>query len=793
MTHADIPSTKRVSAAVTNLAFKKTVPINARPPVPLRPEVLFISSYPPRECGLATYTQDLVRSISEKFNTSLAISICALENDKVHRYPAEVKYTLQTSQLPAYEALAVQLNQDENLLLVMLQHEFGLYGGMYGQDLLALLRALKKPVVTTFHTILPAPDAARKKIVQAIAARSVSVIVMTRNSAGILASEYGVAPKKIQVIAHGTHLSSPVTHTDKAARHHLGNRMVLTTFGLLSPGKSIETALDALPAIIARFPNILYLIIGKTHPGVVAHQGETYRQMLEQKVLTLHLQGHVRFINKYLPLNDLLAYLQRTDVYLFTSKDPHQAVSGTFAYAMGCGCPVISTPIPHAKEILAGAGVIVDFQQPNQLADVTIKLLSDANLMQDMKLHALHKIQPTAWPNAALAHVEVIMNKLPKPDQRKIRLHYNLPPLSLAHIRKLTTSRGIIQFSRLSSPDAQSGLTIDDNARALIALCHYYQIFSDASTLRLIDTYLDFIIYCQGPLGTFSNYVDIDGVPDTKNQQENLEDANGRAFWALGEFLLRASFFKKSWIAKAESAFAKALPAMIQMRSPRALSFVLKGLCCYPLAKSTPQIRQAIVSLADDLVSKYRGVSTRKWQWFENYLTYANGVLPEALLCAYLATGNELFKTTAKSCFDFLMGLFFQGDSIKVVSNQGWLKRGEPTKNFGEQPIDVAYTILALDRFHQVFPNEGYQSKMTIAFSWFLGKNHLHQIMYNPATGGCYDGLEEHHINLNQGAESTVSYLLSRLMMEKSKQASALKPLKLVGAGIRATQQLSYL
>jgi glycosyltransferase involved in cell wall biosynthesis len=732
-------------------------------------EILFVSSYPPRECGIATYTQDLTNAINEKFNTSLSIKICALEDTPTsYAYPAEVKHILKTSDLAAYENLAAKLNLDKNLSLVMVQHEFGLYSGTYGQNLLALLCLLTKPVITTFHTILPAPDAMRKKIMQAIAANSEAVIVMTLNSAAILEHEYKVPKAKIKIIPHGTHLSASFNHTEKNARNHFGNRMVLTTFGLLSPGKSIETALDALPAIIARFPNVLYLIIGKTHPGVVAQNGEQYRTMLQHKVLDLKLQDHVRFINKYLPLSDLLDYLQRTDLYLFTSKDPHQAVSGTFAYAMGCGCPVISTPIPHAKEMLAGAGLIVDFQQPDQLANVTIKLLSDPELMREMKLNALHKIRPTAWPNAALAHVDLALKHMLQTQLDKVALKFNMPPISLAHIQKLTTSRGIIQFSRLSVPDFESGYTIDDNARALIALAHYYEMFQDETVLPLLDSYLSYIIYCQAERGTFTNYVDINGTHELKNHDENLEDANGRALWALGEFLALGRYFPKHWVEKAELAFFAALPALVGMRSPRAISFVLKGLFCYSRIKKSDIIVNSVIKLADDLVSKYIGVSDRKWKWFEEYLTYANGVIPEALLCAYLITGNESYKGVAKSCFDFLLTNIFKKDAIKVISNIGWLKKGKRSHSYGEQPIDVAYTILALNRFHEVFPWAGYAAKMIIAFNWFLGKNHLKQIMYNPVTGGCYDGLEQYHINLNQGAESTVSYLLSRLVMEKT-------------------------
>lgn len=732
--------------------------------LPVLPEILFITSYPPRECGIATYSQDLMLAMQEKFDTSFSLKICAIEAPGTsYQYPEEVKYILPSSDLTAYENLATKLNMDENLSLIFIQHEFGLFSGDYGQYLLGLLCLLTKPVITTFHTVLPAPDAMRKKIVQSIAENSVSVIAMTVNAAHLLEDEYGIPTKKISIVPHGTHLVSSFDHTQKKARNHLGNRMVLTTFGLLSSGKSIETALDALPAIIDKFPNILYLIIGKTHPGVVAQEGERYRDMLQQKALDLNLQSHVRFINKYLSLPDLLGYLQRTDIYLFTSKDPYQAVSGTFAYAMGCGCPVISTPIPHAKELLAGAGLIVDFQRSDQFADATIKLLSAPGLMRDMKLNALHKIRPTAWPNAALAHARLITEKS---DGKKIELRYNLPRLSLAHMHKLTTPQGIIQFSKLSAPHIQSGYTLDDNARALIAMCKHYQLTRRASDLTYIQIYLDFIIRCQQGDGTFLNYIDADGTFNKNNNTENLEDANGRALWALGEFIAYGELFNQKWIDHAESSLLQAFNVAIKMHSPRAMAFVIKGLYHYNINRNDDTIKQAIISLAKNLASKYKDVSDKEWKWFEKYLTYANSVLPEAMLCAYLSSGIESFKTVAKSSFGFLNKIIFQNDEIKVVSNQGWLTKGKKSSRYGEQPIDVAYTILALARFHTIFPDEGYRHKMEISFNWFLGKNHLQQIMYNPSTGGCYDGLEERHINLNQGAESTVSYLLSRLMME---------------------------
>ena len=730
------------------------------------PEILFITSYPNRECGIATYSQDLIHAIKDKFGDTYSLKVCALEGKgKEYRYPEEVKYVLQTSDLMRYYAMAQKINEDKDISLVVVQHEFGLFGGECGDYYLKLLSLINKPVITNFHTVLPNPDDKRKKDIKVMAELSASVIVMTETSASILRDEYAISRDKIEVIHHGTHLIKPNNTSGKNEKYNFGDRFVFSTFGLLNSGKSIETALDALPTIINKFPNVLYLIIGKTHPTVKAEEGEKYRNFLEDKVVELGLQGHVKFIDKYLELDELLAYLQRTDIYLFTSKDPLQAVSGTFSYAMASGCPIISTPIPHAKEMLeSGSGIIYDFQNPEQLAQAVIKLLYDPILMEEMKLNGLHKIAPTSWENSAIAHVELISRHI-KNHAKKIR--YTLPKISLEHIRRLTTDTGMIQFSKIATPDITSGYTLDDNARALIAVAKHYQLTREEDDLRLIEIYLDFIIFCQQTDGSFMNYVDEEGNYYDKNRDENLEDSNGRAIWALGEFCSYDCLFSHYNLRRAELALEKALPAIPNFMSPRAMAFAIKGLYYYNIKNNEQSINNLITSLADNLVSKFRGVSDTKWRWFEDYLTYANSVLPEAMLYAYLATGNTVFEKTAIMSFDFLLSVIFKGKEIKVISNQGWNNKGKESNIYGEQPIDVAYTIKTLGLFYDTFGDKDYLKKMNNAFSWFLGKNHLHKIIYNPCTGGCQDGLEEHHINLNQGAESTVSYMMARLEMDK--------------------------
>jgi glycosyltransferase involved in cell wall biosynthesis len=730
----------------------------------VKPEILFITSYPPRECGIATYTQDLKNAIQDKFGHSLSLTICALETKEgTNQYPQEVKYTLQTDELGQYVHLMHQVNADKNIKMVFLQHEFGLYGGEYGNYLLKFMANLKRPITTTFHTVLPNPNKQLKRVVRKLVDYSDQVIVMTQASAMILMRDYGIAERKITVIAHGTHLVAYTSEVPKKARIRLADRIVLSTFGLVNEGKSIETALDALPEIIQQFPQVIYLVIGKTHPEVLKREGEKYREFLQQKVVDLQLQNHVRFINRYLSLDELNEQLQRTDMYLFTSKDPNQAVSGTLAYAMACGCPILSTPIPHARELLDGVGFTFDFENSAQLAEEALQLLRDPELLNQMHLNALHKINQTAWENSALAHIELTQNNLSK---NSVPLQYEIPVLSLAHLNRMTTGKGIIQFAKLSTPDFNSGYTLDDNARALIAMCKHYAITGQITDLELITTYLDFVLYCQQSDGSFLNYVDYQGEFMPKNANENLEDANGRAIWALGELLTHEMIISSKLIRKARMAIEKSLSSCANFQSPRAMAFAIKGLYLNYEYAPNERIKQLIIQFADNLVSKYRGISEKGWNWFEDYLTYANSVLPEALLYASLCTGSNLYKNIAYQSFTFLLSVTFRNNHIKVISNQGWHLQGKAVHDYGEQPVDVAYTILALHLFYAVEKNKMYLDKLQTAFDWFLGKNHLHQIIYNPKTGGCYDGLEEHHVNLNQGAESTISYLMARLVIE---------------------------
>lgn len=735
------------------------------------PEILFITSYPPRECGIATYSQDLIKALNNKFSNSLSIKVCALESaDMDFQYSDEVKYTLKTSLADRYEKLALKINKDDRIRIVMIQHEFGFFKKQE-QAFIQFITILTKPVVIDFHTILPYPDIQLKSTVRSIAEGCESVIVMTHNSAEILMNDYGLSKEKISVIAHGTHLVQHLNKEFLKKKYGVEGRKVLTTFGLLSSGKGIETTIKALPHIVKSNPEILFLVIGKTHPDVLNEEGEKYRNRLEAMIISNKLTQHVKFINRYLPLPDLLEYLQLTDIYLFTTNDPNQAVSGTFAYAMSCGCPIISTPIPHAREVLTeDTGIIFDFRNSQQLADSVHRLLNDTQLQRNIRINSLQKIVPTAWENSAVEHT-MLFEKI---AGDKIKIQYNLPSINLNHIIKMTTDTGIIQFSKINQPDLCSGYTLDDNARAMIAMCKHFILTGDNKSIWYINRYLSFIKRCLQPDGDFLNYVDIENKFTDQNKTVNLDDANGRALWALGYLISEKEFLPERINYEAITIIQKVIPRIHAIHSTRAMAFAIKGLYFYHTAIKSSENLNLVKTLANRLVQMYKHESSEKWQWFESYLTYANSILPEAMLYAWLLTGETIYREIAVSSFHFLLSKTFNENGIEVISNRNWLQKGEKAGHFGEQPIDVAYTIMTLSKFYDAFADGDFLLKMETAFNWFLGNNRLHQIIYNPCTGGCYDGLEETHVNLNQGAESTISYLMARLTVEKYRKPDRL-------------------
>ena len=728
------------------------------------PEVLIVSSYPQRECGIATYSKDLWHSLTERTKNQLSVQICALQNgDKKHPYPSEVKYILDTSKKEDYRNLAEQINNDHAIQLVFIQHEFGLFGGLYGNYLHLLLKYLRKPTQLTFHTVLPNPDFMRLMCVKKIAKRSQQLVVMTNDAKRILSKHYNIEEQKISVVPHGTHTA--IQHDKQILKQQYGysDKKILSTFGLISSNKNIENVLLSLPTITKKFPDVLYLVIGITHPEVQKNEGEKYRNYLETIVNKLNLAKHVKFVNQYLETEEILRYLQMSDLYLFNSKDRHQAVSGTFSYALSCGCPIVATSIPHAKEYLTeDTGILVDFEEPEQLSQAVNHLLENEDKRKQMGMNALHKSSKSTWKNAALNHIKIFEKSMDLGSN-----NYSLPEISLQHLVRITHHFGVLQFCKLNKPDIQSGYTLDDNARALIVCCYFFAQRKDNQLFLLIDKYLRFIGLCQQENGLFINYLDEIGGVSAQNANENLEDSNGRAIWSLCTILSMKTILPAAIINRAEIYLRFAISELQNFTSPRAKAFCLKGFYLLQPHDKHSTIDMLSEKFGNDLLQCYGNHKLEDWHWFENELTYSNSILPEGLLCAYLLTGNQRFKIGAKETFDFLIRHIVIDDRISVIPNKTWFKRGsERVYPGGEQPIEVAYFILSLNLFDQVFPGQLYYELKQLAFSWFMGNNVLNEMVYDPTSGGCHDGIEVTNVNLNQGAESTICYLLARLNME---------------------------
>lgn len=729
-------------------------------------KMLIVSSYPSRECGIATFSNDIVNAVENVFGDTLPVEVCALQNsDQNFSYNSEVTYLLPVDSLDHYRMVAEKINERNDIGLVCIQHEFGLFRGEYGDYILSFILALNKPIVTVFHTVLPNPDEKRKKIVRAIADLSDRIIVLTKNSEAILTRDYQLSKLKTIVIPHGNHTVLWEQKEHLKNKYDFSDKIVMSTFGLISENKGIETVLRALPEIVKKHPQVIYLVIGKTHPEIINREGEKYRDSLNTIVQELHLENNVIFINEYLQLCQLLEFLTLSDIYLFSSKDPNQTVSGTFAYAMSCGCAVISTPIPHAVETLVnGNGILLNaFDQSEEFEKAILYLIENKEERIAMAKNAFTLAHATTWENIAIQY-RLLFDQL---TNREEDLRFNFPPIKLDHIEKLTTDFGILQFSKFSTPDPESGYTLDDNARALINMVLYNKAFPDKNTLKLANTYLNFIEGIQHDDGWFDNYKNFQNQLTKQNGEVNLEDANGRALWSLGTVISHRESLPLDMICQAVKCWDKALKRIDDIKSPRAIAYALKGLYFYYSFYKDDEIKPHIQKLADELLHHYNINSAENWCWYEDYMTYANNVLPEAMMYSYLVTKNPKYKKIAVITFDFLLSHYFMKGQLKVISNRGWFKKENERIFYGEQPIEVATTIIALDLFYEVTKNKKYKDQLKLAFIWFLGNNHLKQIMYNPENGASYDGLEDKHININQGAESTLCYFKARLIMEK--------------------------
>ncbi|MEK9152177.1 MAG: glycosyltransferase family 4 protein [Patescibacteria group bacterium] len=724
-----------------------------------------LSTYPPRACGIATYASSLSKAIEELYEPSCEMKIIAMNRDAVVRvsYPKEVILQIDQQREQDYADAAEAMNRQARVKLVHIQHEFGIFGGEFGSHLLGFTEKCRKPMVITFHTVLPDPPEAMKNVVLRLSRDARRITVMTQLARRLLRDAYGVPEEKIDVIPHGI---PPMPYQSSArakATLDLEDRTVLLTFGLLSRNKGIEYVIEALPAVAARHPNILYLVVGVTHPDVVQHEGEVYRNSLVRRVRELGLAKNVLFYNEYVSGDDLLKFLQAADVYVATSLDPTQAVSGTLSYALGSGRPAISTAFAQAKEIMTDdVGLLVDFRKPEAYAEAVLRLLDDAPARLRMGRQAYIGSRQATWPNAALATFRSYT--LCDPTLREVEMA--LPPIKLAHLENLTDDFGIIQFAELHVPDKSSGYTVDDNARALLALTRYHEKFRKAAVLPLVEIYLRFLERAAQPTEKFCNYILQDRTDRADfGSPENPDDAQGRAFQALA-CAAASPTLPEQYRQRAQKMVEAYLAAKFEYASPRAAAFFIDGLHALWLADRSLPLGATVRRHCDRLMSLYQASRGEDWEWFEPCLTYANSNLSEALLLGAKMTGDAAYLEIGKKTLEFLIAQTFQGGLYAAIGQKEWCRRGGKRSYFDQQPEDVAAMIRTLTVLSGIAPDERVAELMRRAFHWFLGKNMLGQTMYDRASGGCFDGMGETSVNLNQGAESAISYLLARLAME---------------------------
>lgn len=750
---------------------------------PKPPAILYVGTFPPRACGIATFTQDLTDAMDKEYYPSVKSQVMAINDNgtSIYNYPNKVRMQVREIDIADYLKLAHEINHNPQIKLVNIQHEYGIFGGDWGNYLIPFLELLKKPVVTTMHTVLPHPTEFVKQVTRDFVERSDGVVVMTRSMARLLDEVYGVDKKKISIIPHGVHHVAFPSKSKAKRRLKLTGRTVISTFGMLNRDKGIEYAIAALPKVVRKYPDVLYLVLGATHPVVRKQQGEVYRNKLKKLVARLKLENHVKFYDKYMDLGELIEFLKATDIYVSPTLNPMQAVSGTISYALSAACPIIATANQYATDVInPERGVLVRFKNAKDIERALLELLADPKRRKEMKKATYFYSRHMTWQNVALSYFKYFNNfaKIIPRESGK------LPPINLEHLETLTNQFGIIQFAVHTKPDPGSGYCLDDNARSLLTYLMLYREKPLKSHLNQIEKYFRFIRFVQKSSGKFYNFVNYNKSITDKSDSE---DTFGRAIWALG-FMIGTHKLPPELRRAAVGILRKAKRWIKELKSLRAISFTILGLN-YLLEnyehyaarneKRAESERQELVmlvrKLANTLVRAYERQITRsdrkrkKWFWFEDVMTYSNYKLPEALLRASKLTGDKKYRTIAEESMKFLSKISFEHGYFSAIGQDGWYHRDGRRAYFDQQPEDTASAVEALATAFEVTHKKEYAEQAKRAFEWFLGKNHLSQMIYDEQTGGCYDGLGRESINFNQGAESTISYLLARLAVERVK------------------------
>jgi glycosyltransferase involved in cell wall biosynthesis len=751
--------------------------------LPLPTRIALVGNYLPRECGIATFTTDLCNALAAEYGEGRQFAIPVNDPDSSYDYPEQVRLELTQEDIASYERAADFLNFNSNDL-VCLQHEYGIYGGAAGRYILALLRRLKMPLVTTLHTVLREPDANQRIVLEEIAQLSDRLVVMSELAAQLLREVYAVPHGKIDVIPHGVPDMQFMDPNYFKDRFGTEGKSVLLTFGLLSPNKGIENVIRALPAILARHPNVVYIVSGVTHPHIRKREGERYREELQALAEELGVSSHLILNNRFVSTEELVEHVGAADIYITPYRQEAQIVSGTLAIALGAGKAIISTPYWYAKELLADKrGVIVPFDNPDAIVEAVVALLENDAERHAMRKRAYLHSRGTTWSKTARAYMATFQRArferslqpraAAQPDAAvdSIDPIEHLPALNTGHLFNMTDDTGILQHAIFSVPNTREGYTTDDNARALIVstfLIETLAIDQRSEQLNISRRYLAFLwLAFRSDTGRFRNFLDynrkwLEGI--------GSEDSHGRALWALGTVLGHSQ--NAGLRGAAGRLFEAAVPAVVAFSSPRAWAFSILGLQAYldwfPGDRAIQGIRN---TLANRLLDIFERSHSDTWHWFEKSLSYSNARLPQALILAGGRSNNKKMVATGIESLEWLVAAQHCEDKeiFVPIGSSGCFAEGAEKARFDQQPVEACATISACLEAFRLTHEQRWSDEAHCIFRWFLGKNDLQAPLYDASTGGCKDGLHPDRVNENQGAESTLSFLMALLEMQRAK------------------------
>jgi glycosyltransferase involved in cell wall biosynthesis len=731
--------------------------------------IAFIGNYLPRQCGIATFTTDLCEAVAAEYKNTSCMAVPVNDTEAGYDYPARVRFELTEKDVDSYRRAADFLNIN-NVHMVSLQHEYGIFGGRAGGHITTLLRELRMPVVTTLHTVLRDPDPDQKRVLEEIASLSDRLVVMSERSQEFLQDIYHVPSDKIDLIPHGIPdlpFVDPSFHKDLFG---VEGKIVLLTFGLLSANKGIENVISALPAILERHPNVVYIVLGATHPHVLRNEGETYRLSLQRLAQEKGVEGNVIFYNRFVGLDELVQFIGAADIYITPYLDPAQSVSGTLAYTVGAGKAVISTPYWYAEEMLADQrGALVPFRDPEALAAQVLDLLDNEAKRHAMRKQAYLFGRQMVWPQVARSYMHTFERA------RAERRHFaqadftvkpldkrpqELPPLKLDHLDHMSDPTGVLQHATFTIPNYREGYTTDDNARALLVSALLEEL-GDKQAVGLANRYLAFLWYAFNPVTKgFRNFMD---YQRQWLEENGSDDSHGRALWALGTVLGRSN--TSALQNMAGRVFEQSLLSILKTTSPRAWAFALIGIHEYlQRFAGDRRVSQVREELAGKLLTLYRDNREDGWRWFEKSLTYCNAALPHAMLLCGEAMPNQEMTDVGFESLRWLSELQHaqpDGGHFVPIGSNGFYQQGGERARFDQQPVEAQGMVSASLEAYRLTGEKYWRKEARRAFEWFLGRNDLNLPLYDPTTGGCRDGLHPDRPNENQGAESTLAFLQS--------------------------------